>query len=186
MKPTGLSTVATSPDQVIAASRSGKGQFYHYFGSKEGLVHAVLEDHLQAIKSGSAPINYEIKTWQDLERWFLAQVELQRSYRMTRGCPFGTIGNEVTEKDELIRRDLSLIFEVMKNKLAAFFLVERAKGRLAPDTSEERLGDFCLAAIQGAMLVGKITRNSQAAEASVREALAHLERYAVAPGVAER
>ena len=34
--------VATSPDQVIAASETGKGQFYHYFGSKEGLVHEVL------------------------------------------------------------------------------------------------------------------------------------------------
>jgi len=47
---------------------------------------------------------------------------------MKRGCPFGTIGNEVTENDELIRQDLSLIFEIVKNKLAAFFLKEKAKG----------------------------------------------------------
>ena len=45
----------------------------------------------------------------------------------TRGCPFGTIGNEVTENDELIRQDLNLIFEVVKNKLAAFFIQEKAK-----------------------------------------------------------
>ena len=32
---------STSPDQVIEASRTGKGQFYHYFKSKEGLVHEV-------------------------------------------------------------------------------------------------------------------------------------------------
>ena len=31
---------ATSPDQVIEASKTGKGQFYHYFKSKEGLVHS--------------------------------------------------------------------------------------------------------------------------------------------------
>jgi hypothetical protein len=49
---------------------------------------------------------------------------------MTRGCPFGTLGNEVSANDELIRRDVSLIFEVIKHKLAAFFLKEKAKGRL--------------------------------------------------------
>ena len=99
---------------------------------------------------------------------------------MTRGCPLGTIGNEVTENDELIRQDLSLIFDVVKNKLAAFFIKEKAKGRLCQDANEERLADFCIATIQGAMLLGKIKRNSQLVERTVREAIAHLEHYAVA------
>ena len=33
---------ATSPDEIIEASGTGTGQFYHYFKSKEGLVHEVL------------------------------------------------------------------------------------------------------------------------------------------------
>ena len=83
---------------------------------------------------------------------------------MTRGCPFGTIGNEVTENDELIRQDLSLIFEVVKNKLAAFFIKEKAKGQLSPEANEEQMADFCMATIQGAMLLGKIKRNSHIGE----------------------
>ena len=35
----------TSPDQIIEVSATGKGQFYHYFKSKEGLVHAVLQNY---------------------------------------------------------------------------------------------------------------------------------------------
>src|SRR5438128_12486643 len=81
---------ATSPDQIIEASGTGKGQFYHYFKNKEGLVHEVLQSHLEAIRNGTAPLNYEIGSWQDLEKWFRAQIELQRSFQMTRGCPFGT------------------------------------------------------------------------------------------------
>src|SRR5713226_2158849 len=104
---------ATSPDQIIEASRTGKGQFYQYFRSKEGLIHEVLQTHLDAIRSGTANINYEISSWKDLEKWFLAQIDLQKSFAMTRGCPFGTMGNEVTENDELTRQDLSLIFEVV-------------------------------------------------------------------------
>jgi TetR/AcrR family transcriptional repressor of nem operon len=173
---------ATSPDEIIEASRTGKGQFYHYFKSKEGLIHEVLLTHLEAIKSGTAPLQYEISSWKDLEKWFLAQLELQKRFDMTRGCPFGTIGNEVTGNDELIRQDLSLIFEVIKNKLATFFVQEKSRGRLGRAADPDRMADFCIATIQGGMLLGKINRNSQPVEAVVREALAHLRRYAARSG----
>src|SRR5215469_6949903 len=168
---------ATSPDQVIEASGTGKGQFYHYFKSKGGLVHEVLQTYLEDISKGVAPLSYEINSWENLELWFRSNIELQKKFNMTRGCPFGTIGNEVTENDELIRQDLSLIFEIVKNKLAAFFIKEKATGRLSHEVNEEHMADFCIATIQGAMLLGKIKRNSQTAETIVREALAHLKHY---------
>jgi len=170
---------ATSPDQIIQASRNGKGQFYHYFTSKEGLIHEVLQTYLDEIKTGSARVNYEIRSWRDLEKWFAAQVELQKSFEMTRGCPFGTLGNEVSENDELIRQDLSFIFEVVKNKLAAFFVREKAKGSLVKQADPERMAEFCIASMQGAMLMGKIKRSSQTVETTVEEALAHLRSYFV-------
>src|SRR5262245_13722015 len=77
-----------------------------------------------------------------MEQWFLAQVAFQRSFGMTRGCRFGRIGNEVTENAELIRQDLCPIFEVVKNKLAAFFIKEKAKGRLSKDAEEDQMADF--------------------------------------------
>jgi AcrR family transcriptional regulator len=170
---------ATSPDQIIEKSGTGKGQFYHYFENKEGLVHEVLQSHLDAIRDGTAPLNYDIETWQDLERWFRAQINLQKSFKMSRGCPFGTIGNEITDNDELVRQDLSLIFEVIRNKLASFFIKEKAKGRLLEEANEESLADFCIAVIQGAMLMGRVRRNSQPTETTIQEALAHLKRFVV-------
>ena len=172
---------STSPDEIIEASRTGKGQFYHYFRSKEGLIHEVLQTYLDDIKTGASHVNYVINSWRDLEKWFLAHVELQKHYEMTRGCPFGTLGNEVTQDDELIRQDVSLIFEVVRNKLAAFFIKEKAKGRLAKQASEERMADFCIATIQGAMLMGKIKRSSQTVETTVQEALTHLRSYLIKP-----
>ena len=168
---------ATSPDEIIEASRTGKGQFYHCFKSKERLIHEVLQVYLEEIKTRTARVNYEINSWRDLEKWFARQVELQNDYEMTRGCPFGTLGNEVTENDELIRQDLSLIFEVIKSKLAAFFLREKAKGKLAKQADAERMADFSIAAMQGAMLMGKIKRSSHTVETSIEEALAHLKGY---------
>lgn len=173
--------VATSPGQVIDASRTGKGQFYHYFKNKEGLVHEVLQAYLEAIRNGDGPLSYTITSWDDLGQWFQTQLALQKRFRMTRGCPFGTIGNEVTENDELIRQDLSLIFEVAKAKIATFFVTEKATGRLRPNAREDHLADFCLATIQGAMLMGKVKRSSQVVEGVVEEVMTHLKRYAQAP-----
>jgi AcrR family transcriptional regulator len=48
--------VSTSPEEILEGSGTGKGQFYHYFGSKAGLVHEVLQAHLEAIRSGAARI----------------------------------------------------------------------------------------------------------------------------------
>jgi TetR/AcrR family transcriptional regulator, transcriptional repressor for nem operon len=172
---------ATSPDEIIEASRTGKGQFYHYFKSKEGLVHAVLESHLEAIKAGSGRIKYEIHSWKDLEKWFNSHVDWQMTFGMTRGCPIGTVANEITEEDELIRQDVSLIIELIKYKLAAFFIREKARGNLRKDADEERLADFCIATLQGAMLMGKIRRNKRPVEMAFREALEHLKYYAVNP-----
>jgi TetR/AcrR family transcriptional regulator, transcriptional repressor for nem operon len=173
--------VATSPDQIIDASGTGKGQFYHYFRNKEGLVHEVLLEYLEAIRKDSGPFNYRIESWDDLDNWFNTHIALQERFRMKRGCPFGTIANEVTENDELIRQDLNLIFEVAKAKLASFFIKEKASGRLHPDAREEHLADFCLATIQGAMLMGKVKRSRQLVEHVVQEAMTHVKRHVPAP-----
>ena len=173
---------ATSPDDVIEASNTGKGQFYHYFKSKEGLVHEVLQTHLEAIRTGSARLKYDIESWEDLERWFRAHLELQKSFSMARGCPFGTIGNEVTENDELIRQDLCLIFEVVRNKLSAFFIKQKAEGAIPKTADEGALADFCIATVQGAMLMGKIERSTRPVETTVTETLTHLRRYIQSAG----
>jgi TetR/AcrR family transcriptional repressor of nem operon len=168
---------STSPDEIIEASGTGKGQFYYYFRSKGGLIHEVLQASLQALRSGRAPVSYEVNSWDDLERCFMGHIALQKKFNMTRGCPIGTVGNELDEKDELIRQDVGLIFEVMRNRLATFFVKEKAQGRLREEADEDRLASFCIATIQGALLIGKITRNSQPVEAAFQEALWHLKQY---------
>lgn len=175
---------ATSPEDIIEASGTGKGQFYHYFKSKDGLVHAVLQNYLEQIRAGANPTYFEIKDWADLERWFLVHLELQKKFKMTRGCPFGTIGNGVTDKDELIRQDLNLIFEIAKNNLATFFTTQKTLGKLRADAKEDQLAEFCIAVVQGAMLMGKIRRSSHDFVAAITAALNYLRQLTVPPGQA--
>src|SRR5215813_8189319 len=81
---------ATSPDKIIEASGTGKGQFYYYFKNKEGLVHQVLQTHLEMIKTGQSPVSYDVNSWQELWDCFMQHLELQKRFDMTRGCPIGT------------------------------------------------------------------------------------------------
>src|SRR5262245_28268096 len=90
------------------------------------------------------------------------------------GSPVRTNENEVTENDELIRQDLNLIFELVKNKLVVFFVKEKAKGRLSKSVREDEMADYCLAVVQGAMLMGKIRRDSAVVEKTLRTALSSI------------
>jgi AcrR family transcriptional regulator len=170
---------ATTPDQIIQIAGTGKGQFYYYFKSKEGLVHEVLQQYLSKISSNSAYINFQVESWEDLQRWFSDHIRLQKQFGMTRGCPLGTIGNEITENDALMQQDLNLIFDVIRNKVAAFFIREKAKGLLSREANEDDMADFCLAVIQGAMLLAKVKRDVHVVEAVAEEAVAHLKREIV-------
>ncbi|HEV3075809.1 MAG TPA: TetR family transcriptional regulator C-terminal domain-containing protein [Thermoanaerobaculia bacterium] len=87
----------------------------------------------------------------------------------------------LTENDELIRQDLNLIFELIHHRLAAFFIREQAQGRLARDASAEALADFCIATVQGAMLMGKLKRQGKPVGTTLREAMAHVESHALPP-----
>lgn len=173
----------TTPEVVVKAAGATMNQFYHHFANKEGLVHDVLRTYYNAIKDAAGPVNsidYQISCWRDLEKWFLAHIKLQKRFHMKRGCPFGTIGNELTGEEGAVREDLSRIFDLVKSKLAAFFAKEKSEGRLAKNASAELLADFCIATIQGAMLLGKVRKNSRPVEMTVREALAHLKGYSIA------
>lgn len=172
----------TTPQEVVKAAGATMNQFYHHFANKEGLVHDVLRTYYGAIKDSDGPVNsidYRISSWKDLEKWFFAHIKLQKRFRMTRGCPFGTVGNELTGSEGAVREDLSDIFELVKARLAAFFSKQKNLGRLTKDAKPDLLADFCIATIQGAMLLGKVKQNSKTVESTVRETLAHLRKYSI-------
>ena len=63
------------------------------------------------------------------------------------------------------------------NALQNGFKIVGQPGRMAKEANEMQLADLCLATLQGAMLLGKVRRNAQPVEATLRELLTHLKRY---------
>jgi hypothetical protein len=46
---------------------------------------------------------------------------------------------------------------------------------------EGQLADYCISVAQGAMLLGKVKRDSRVVEAAMKEALSHLKTYMTRP-----
>jgi len=166
---------ATTVDQVLEKSGTGKSQFYHYFKNKEGLIHSVLMTFYSRLTPNGGPVQTKIQSWDDLERWFQRVIDFQKSIRWTRSCPVGTIGNDLAEDQELLRQDVRLIFELTKKPLADFFSLMKGRGELPADANPDTLADFCFTIMQGGMLVSKIKRESAPFENSVAHALSYLQ-----------
>jgi TetR/AcrR family transcriptional repressor of nem operon len=164
---------ATTVDQILEASQTGKSQFYHYFKNKEGLIHAVLTHFYNRMKSGKTSFG-KLENWSDLKKWFEHFLQYQKKTGFMRSCPAGTIGADLSSEQDLLRQDIRLIFGRMKGSLSDFFSRMAAKGELPKNTDSAALADFCFAVMQGGLLVGKIERENRTFEAAAQHALKHV------------
>jgi TetR/AcrR family transcriptional regulator, transcriptional repressor for nem operon len=132
---------ATGLDQVITASRTGKGQLYHYFADKRELIHAVVERQITAVVDAQEAVlaSGDLRAWAD---------ELIAAYEQgdhPLRCPLGALAVELAESDPEARAALERGFarwadalgggEMGMALLAAYqggLLLSQARGNLAP------------------------------------------------------
>ena len=152
---------ATRIGEISKAARVTTQQLYHHFRTKGDIAEEVVRAYLAEIKAGTSRLHHKLESWRDLKRTFTAHIELLEEFKMRRGCPLGIIGNGLTVEDEGIRQDLNLVFEALKERIATFLRKEKSEARLLPSADEEQLAEFCVATMQGAMLIGKVRRDSR-------------------------
>lgn len=166
---------ATSIDQILESSGTGKSQFSHYFKNKEGLVHAALTHLRDVISSGEAQTGYDIKSWKEMDQWFQGFIDFQASVNFERSCPIGTIGNDVGDDQENLRKDVVDFLTWSRGRLARFFEERKKAGDLPTKVDPEALADFCIAIMQGGMLLTKMKRSSDMFENAANQAQAYIK-----------
>jgi AcrR family transcriptional regulator len=166
---------ATSVDQILAESGTGKGQFAHYFKNKEGLVRAAIAHVREVVKGGHATTTYKVRTWKQMDNWFRTYVDYQRSIDFERSCPIGTIGNDLTGEQADLRKEVQSFLSWGQSELAKFFAERVRAGELSPRTRPRALADFCMTVVQGGMLLAKINRNPAMFENAAKQASAYIK-----------
>lgn len=166
---------ATGINEILKSSKTGKGQFTHYFKNKDGLIRSVIEYLFEIIRSGQAGTGYDLHSWEDFNRWFQSYLDFQQSVDFTRSCPIGTIGNDLSDKQELIRQDIHIFLEWTRHKLARFFAERKAVGDLVKSANPDGLADLCISVMQGGMLMTKIRRDPDIFEQAASQVLIYVE-----------
>ncbi len=172
---------ATSVDDVLRESGVGKGNFYYYFRSKEELGYAILERVVQGFvervlepcfsDSGAKPL--------DKVRCFLDRLlETQRQRNCVGGCPMGNLASELSDMHEGFRRRLAEIFTVWRERMTDTLREAQADGSLRSECDPASLAHFLVAALEGAILLTKVTKDIQIMETCVGELKSHLTLYA--------
>lgn len=149
---------AVGIDAVIAEAGTAKASLYKNFGSKEGLVEAVLLQEgqawrawfLGALLAGEAPAREKLhRVFPLLREWF--------SDERFFGCPFI---NAVGEHDKNDARLRALTLAHKKEILAALSGLAAEAGLSAPDHVAHQIGLL----IDGAIIAAMVTRDPGAAD----------------------
>jgi TetR/AcrR family transcriptional repressor of nem operon len=166
---------ATSVDQILEKSGTGKGQFTHYFKNKDGLVKASITYLSELIQSGNVPTVYQVRTWREMDRWFQSFIDFQKSVSNERSCPIGTIVNDLSNNQNDLRAEIVLFLEWSRNELARFFHGKKQSGELIASAKPEALADFCISIMQGGMLLTKMKRNTDMFENAAAQARKYIK-----------
>ena len=161
---------ATTVDEVLRAAGAGKGQFYHYFRSKDDLVEAVLEHQLERVLRDQRA--FDITTWEGLSEWLEALVVMQEKRGFYAGCPLGSLVAEISDASgsSRLRTVGAAAFGRWESELAAALERMRTSGVVRPDVDVQVLSEAVIATIQGGYLLAAAKQRVEPMRHAVRAA----------------
>lgn len=167
---------ATSVDDVLSASGTGKSQLYHYFSSKDDLVAAVLRYQLERVLGELG--RFDIGTWDGIWGWLESMLEGQRARGFHGGCPLGSLVAEVADSRNRLRMVAADAFVQWEDHLAAGLRVLQERGELREDAEPAWLAEAAMASIQGGYLLSTTKREARPMRVALDAVFAHLRSHA--------
>ena len=150
---------ATSLDQILAESGTGKGQMYHYFSTKTDLVEAVLHHQLQRVLADQR--RFDIANWDGIEHWLDSMLQAHAQHGFRGGCPLESLIAQVVDRDDRLRVVAAQAFSLWVDNLAAGLGTLQNRGELRDDADPQRLAEEAMATIQGGYLLSTMKRDAQ-------------------------
>jgi TetR/AcrR family transcriptional repressor of nem operon len=144
---------ATTVDEVCASAGTTKGNFFHYFRSKEELGKAAIERFSALGRSDARSV---VSRKRDpLERVYaLVDYFLDSASRATPGCLLGNLAQELSLTNPAIRSECAKQFEASIELLQEELEAARVAHGLK-DVDSRMLAEMLLVIFQGGALVSK-------------------------------
>ncbi len=144
---------ATAVEDILKATKTGKSQFYHFFGSKAGMVNAVLASLNSELIQGlwhdeTLPT---ITGWNDVVPW-LEAVSKQGKH----GHPMALLSLSIRPEERAAHPALGDFYGALRAPLLTFLETEQRDGRLLAQIKCTELADLALTAVIGATITQTI------------------------------
>jgi AcrR family transcriptional regulator len=169
---------AVSLDEVGRATSTSKSQMYHYFGSRDELVAAVVLCVRDRILAFQGDLLVAVESVDDLQAWADSIVAFQRQLPQWSGCPLGTLASELMGETGVGRLDIHEAFDEWR--LLLTHTLERLlhSGGLRSGADPERLAMATLASLQGGLLMSRALQDETPLVVALDAALDHLRTFA--------
>ena len=167
---------ATTVDEVLAAAGAGKGQFYHYFRSRDELAAAAVGFRCAQVVAGLTQALGGVSSLAGLEEaleGFIAGFEQAG----LPGCPIGTLAAEVAGRNEDARLQAAAGFDAWERLLADALERMRQRGELRADAPAAVLATGLLASIEGGMVLSQARKDMASLRVAVEAGLARVRAY---------
>ena len=166
----------TSLDEVLAAARAGKGQFYHYFRSRDELAAAAVGYRCAQVVAALSEALGEVSSLAGLEQalgGFAARFEEEG----LPGCPIGTLSTEVAGRNEAARVAAAAGFDAWEGLLSGVLERMREAGELRADAAPDVLATALLASIEGGMVLSQARKDIASLRVAVEAGLAQVRMH---------
>lgn len=167
----------TTINDVVSASGTTRGQFRRHFEDKDALVAEVVVTQVRRVVDEQIADLGRLNSLDDLRSWRDRMVADSRRHRGAHGCPLGSLAMELADHSEPNRRALAAGFEAWESEFAACLRRMQGRGLLVADADVEALAINLLAALQGGLIVARITREADDLALSLDAALGRIQAH---------
>jgi len=176
----------TSLDDILRESGVGKGNFYHYFKSKEALGFEIIDRIIQKFSEevlDPAFLSSDLPPLERIERFLDQVVASQRQSGCIGGCPMGNLAMELSDVHEGFRQRLAQVFQLWRKRIEETLSEAKSQGALSEKVNSECLSRFVVASLEGAILLTKVKKEIGVMEQCAQELRSHLDHYRVSAGL---
>ncbi len=152
----------TSINDIIAITGVKKGNLYFHFKNKEELI---LEALKEAHKQYMEYLSYHTQTEHNPLNKIIAMLDAVYAYHIKRkfrgGCIFGNTALEMADKSSTCRKFIHEVFVQWIEWIATNLEAAVAKRLLIANTPVQELSNYIVAALEGGILLSKVTKKPE-------------------------
>jgi TetR/AcrR family transcriptional repressor of nem operon len=149
----------TTIDDVIAAAGVTKGSFYFHFPSKEELGYAVIENASEHILGNLKKTldRTDLTPYERIEAMLAETRGIVEAADCTRGCILGNLALETSQMGDGFRERIARTFRNWSELIASELEEMKEAGELPPDFDCSEYADFAISALEGGIMISKVT-----------------------------